>query len=233
MKWIEFKREGPVCVMTMDYEGENRFNREFCEDINEALDEIESDAGIKSVVITGGQEKFWSTGLYLDYMIKLSPEDLGDFIKYFNAMLKRLCVFPRPMIGAINGHVIAGGVIMAAHLDWRFMRSERGWVSLPEVDINIPFAPGMLAILRESMAPNALRDMALTGKKFNAADSQKLGFIDQVYPLDELLPKAIEWAQFLATKNTATYAEIKRRMRAPVIKIIEEVDPEYMPGASQ
>jgi len=230
MQWIELKKEGAVGVLTMNYEGQNRFSTDFCEDLLAAMDAVESDGSIRSLVVVGGDEKYWSTGLHLDYLGRIGAEEVKKFISLFNGMLKRWCVYPKPVVAAINGHAFAAGAILAAHLDYRFMREDRGWVCLPEVDINIPFLPGMIAILRATLAPSALRHMALTGKRFNAAEAQNLGFIDGVFSKEELLPKAVEWAAFLATKNPAAYAEIKRRMRAEVVHIMEQEDPKYAFG---
>ncbi len=227
MQWIELTREGPVGVLTMNYEAENRFDRNFVGDLMEAFDTVEADDEIKAVVMTGGAEKFFSTGLHLQFMAGLAPEDLVEFIRYFNGMLARTCVFPKPLVAAINGHAIAAGAIWAAHMDFRYMRADRGWVSLPEVDINIPFLPGMIAIFREVMAPGPWRELALTGKKFSAPQAKELGYIDEVYEKDEVLPKSIEQAAMLAGKNLAAYAEIKRRMKGHVARIIEEEDPKY------
>lgn len=234
MRWIEIRKEGAVGVMTMNYEGQNRFSMEFCKDLLEAMDTVENDTSIKSLVVTGGEEKYWSTGLHLDYLSRVEPKEANEFIRLFNnVLLKRWCVFPRPTVAAINGHVFAAGAVMACHLDYRFMREDRGWACFPEVDINIPFLPGMLAIIREVLTPQAMRDMLLTGKRYTGPEAKKIGFVDEIYSKEELLPKSIEWAEFLATKNIPAYAEIKRRMRAGVVKIIEEEDPKFFSSVSK
>jgi len=228
MRWIDLKKEGPVGVLTMDYEGENRFDLDFVADVMDAFEAVEKDDGIRAAVITGGVEKFFSTGLHLQRLAGMAPEELAKFIRRLNGMLARTCLYPKPLVAAINGHAIAAGAIWAAHMDFRYMRADRGWVSLPEVDINIPFLPGMIAILREVMAPGPWREMALTGKKYSGPRAKELGFVDEVYEKDEVLPKSIEQATFLAGKNLAAYAEIKRRMRGHVVRIIEEEDPKYL-----
>ena len=88
----------------------------------------------------------------------------------------------------------------------------------------------MVAILKEVLPPAAMRDMMLTGKKYSGPEAKALGYVDEVYDKDELLPKCIEHASFLATKNIAAYAEIKRRMRARVTRIIEEEDMKMFSG---
>ena len=232
MQFMDIRKEGPIGVMVMNYEEENHFDRPFVTEIMKALDDIEADNEIKSLVVTSKSEKFFCTGLHLQYMAKLPFNELTDFIAFFNNMLGRWCAFPKPVVGAINGHAFAGGAIMAAHFDFRYMRKDRGWVCVPEVDINIPFLPGMIAIFREILAPAAFREMALTGKRYTGPEAKALGFIDEVYEKEELLPKSIEMAKFLTTKNLSAYAEIKRRIRAETIRIIKEEDPKYITGGA-
>jgi enoyl-CoA hydratase/carnithine racemase len=66
-----------------------------------------------------------------------------------------------------------------------------------------------------------------TGGKFTGPEAMKLGFVDRVYSEADLLPKSIEFAAELAKKKTATYAEMKKRIRADIVRIIDEVDPKY------
>lgn len=230
MKWIDIKKEGNVAIMTMNYEDENHFDRPFVTDINEALDVMEADDGVRAVVVTGAVEKYWSTGLHLQFMGKLPLPELVEYILYFNNMLGRWSIYPKPVIAAINGHAFAGGAILAAHADFRYMRKDRGWVCIPEIDINIPFVPGMIEIFKNVLAPGPWREMALTGKRYTAPEAKALGFIDEVYEKDELLPKSVEMAAFLAAKNPTTFATIKRRMRAHIHKMIMEEDPKYIRG---
>jgi enoyl-CoA hydratase/carnithine racemase len=90
----------------------------------------------------------------------------------------------------------------------------------------------MIAIFQEILAPAAFREMALTGKRYTGPEAKALGFIDEVYEKDELVPKSIEFAKFLTTKNLSAYAEIKRRIRAETIRIIKEEDPKYITGGT-
>ena len=73
-------------------------------------------------------------------------------------------------MAAINGHAFAGGAIMACAFDFRFMRSDRGYFCFPEVDIQIPFMPGMDAILKKALPTSLVLEAQLTGKRYTAAE---------------------------------------------------------------
>jgi enoyl-CoA hydratase/carnithine racemase len=101
------------------------------------------------------------------------------------------------------------------------------------VDINIPFLPGMIAICQAVLPPRSFHKLYYTGKRFTGPEAVELGFIEAVYPLQDLLPKCVEFAAELAKKRTKTYAEMKRRIRSDVTRILDEVDPEYFASTFQ
>ncbi|MCK7471843.1 MAG: hypothetical protein MZU95_14475 [Desulfomicrobium escambiense] len=69
------------------------------------------------------------------------------------------------MIAAINGHAFGDGAILVCTCDFRFMRSDRGYFCFPEVDINIPFLPGMLAMMKKAMPYYKLEELRILGQE--------------------------------------------------------------------
>ncbi len=226
---LETHKEARVGVMTMNYKKENRFNPDLMSEIMETLDEVEDRDEIGALVVTGGDPKFFSNGLDLEWIMAhiTDLDSIVDYLRQVNAMFKRWTLFPKPTVAALNGHTFAAGLFMAAHMDFRFMRSDRGWVCLPEVDINIPLLPGMIAICQAVMAPQGFRQLYYTGKRFTGPEAVGLGFVEAVYPVEELVPKCVEFAAELAKKKKRTYAEMKRRIRADIARLLDEVDPEH------
>jgi enoyl-CoA hydratase len=220
---------GRVAVLTMNRERENRFNPELLTEMLNLLDELEANDDVGAIVLTGGDPKFFSNGLDLGWIMANmgKPDAIVGNLAEIGEMFVRWTLFPKPTVAALNGHTFAAGLFLAAHLDFRFMREDRGWVCLPEVDINIPLLPGMIAICQAVMPPQGFRQLYYTGKRFTGTEAMGLGFVDQVFGEDELLPKSIEFAAELAKKRTRTYAEMKRRLRADVAHTIRTVDPEH------
>lgn len=226
---LEKRSEERVAIMTMNYKAENRFNPDFLAEMMQTLDDVEVEDEIGALVVTGADPKFFSNGLDLEHIMSLisEPESIAGYLTQVNAMFKRWTLFPKPTVAALNGHTFAAGLFMAAHMDFRFMRAERGWVCLPEVDINIPLLPGMIAICQAVMPPQGFRQLYYTGKRFTGPEAVGLGFAEAVYPLDDLLPECVAFAADLAKKKTRTYAEMKRRIRADVAHLLDEVDPQH------
>src|SRR5262249_29524710 len=140
---LDLRREGQVFVLTMQ-SGENRFNHTFVDAFNQALDTVEASSG-PAALVTIGTEKFYSNGLDLHW---IAGEGAGeDFLASVLRLLGRVLGFPLPTVAAINGHAFAAGAMLALAHDFRVMRADRGYFCLPEVDINLPLAPGMTALI--------------------------------------------------------------------------------------
>ncbi len=226
MNEISIETQDRVAVLTMN-RGENRFHPDFLAAMMAALDQLETDDGVGAVVVTGGDPKFFCNGLDLEWLMAHAGDlsAVGGYLQSVNALFRRWTLYPKPTVAALNGHTFAAGLFMAAHMDFRFMREDRGWICLPEVDINIPLLPGMIAICQAVMPPQGFRRLYYTGERFGGPQAVELGFADGVHPGDQLLPACVEFAAGLARKKTRTYAEMKRRIRADVARILDEEDP--------
>ncbi len=226
---LRIEKEGVVAVMYWQHAPQNQFNDVFLQEIVDALKEIEADRSIKALVITSGVEKFFSTGLALEWLMQTAatnPPAILDYFILLNEFMVTVTGFAKPVIGAITGHCVAMGAIIGACMDYRFMTNERGFVRTPEMEINIPFLPGMNAILKEIMPPASWRDFAYTADKFTGEQAMAMGYIDKLCPPDELLPTAIEFANKLGGFKMSTYAAIKRENRRLSLDIMKKEDPD-------
>ncbi|MBI4965013.1 MAG: enoyl-CoA hydratase/isomerase family protein [Desulfomonile tiedjei] len=221
MSIVDLKKEGDVFILTMQ-SGENRFNRTFIDAMNEALDTVEKSEGPAALVTTGGEDKFYSNGLDLAWLSGDGQTEAPEFIKRVLKFLGRVMAFPVPTVAAINGHVFAAGAMLALAHDFRVMRADRGFFCLPEVDINIPFVPGMTALIKSRLTPNTFRYSLLTGARIGGVAAKEMGIVDEAVPADDVLPRAIAAIAPLANKDRHTYAAIKRGMYADTLAILEE-----------
>jgi len=122
---IDLRRDGSVFVLTMQA-GENRLNRPFLDALNRALDTVEASSGPAALVTTGGQEKFYSTGLDLDWLGREGQAEAPRFVESVIALFARVAAFDVPTVAAINGHAFAAGGMLALAHDFRVMRADRG-----------------------------------------------------------------------------------------------------------
>ena len=224
---IRMEKQGKVGIMTMDYKSDNRFNPDFVRAMMDELERVEKDPEIRALVITGGDPKFFSNGLDLDWLMANAGDmdKVLGYLKLVNDMLRRWTLYPKPTVAALNGHTFAAGLFMAAHIDFRLMREDRGWICLPEVDINIPFLPGMVAICEHGLGKRAYREMAWTAKRYSGPEAVEVGFAREAVTKDEVVPRAVELARFMAKKQQPAFGLTKKRWAREVARIIDELDP--------
>ncbi|XP_035679295.1 enoyl-CoA delta isomerase 3-like [Branchiostoma floridae] len=195
---------GKVAVITTDC-GENRFNLDFINKFNKALDEVESNPDVQALITTG-VGKFFSNGLDVNWMGQVAMnKQMPQLMKFFqeiHVLNKRMITFPVPTIAAINGHCVAQGGFWALHHDYRLMRTKRSWFSLPEVHLNLPIGEHNIKLVRMKVNGDAARDSMVFGKWYSPEESLQAGFVDQLAEPEELLDSAIKFAhQCLGTRG--------------------------------
>jgi enoyl-CoA hydratase len=231
MKWIKWAIENEVAVVTMDHENENRFSGPFAAEVRKALAELGKDDAVKAVVMTGAHEKFFCNGLDLAWMMKQDGKTLEQFLIQVSQVLKDTALFGKPLIAAVNGHAFGLGAIWASGFDFRIVREDRGWVCFPEMDINIPFLPGMIAICEHGLGNRVFREMAFSAKRYSGHEAVAQGWAREAVAKDQVLPRAVELARFMAAKKQPAFALTKQRWAREVARIIDELDPEAIRNA--
>ncbi len=217
---IEAGREGDVTILRIDA-GENRFNPDNLEALEGALDAVDGSTGPAAVVLTGSG-KFFSNGLDLEWMGAAPEGEPQRNVARVQELLARLLGSPIAVIAAINGHAFAAGAMLALACDERVMRADRGFFCLPEVDINIPFTPGMSALIRAKLPTRTAREAMLTGRRYGGEEALKAGIVDAAVGADEVVPRAIERAAALAPKNRDVVAAIKAELYGPALAALRQ-----------
>ena len=230
MARIDFATEGHTAQVTLN-DGENRFNPPFLDAFLAALDRIETDTDARTLVVCSSHENIFSNGIDLEWLVPVIQRADVDAAKAFfyqlNRLFLRLVTYPLITVAAINGHAFAGGAIMACAFDFRLMQTGRGFFCFPEVDLGIPFLPGMNALLCKAMPMNSVVEMELTGSRFTAEQCEQRGIVHMACPPEELVEKAMAFAANLK-KNRPVVAEMKNRLHRQIIHAIEVEDIPYI-----
>ncbi len=231
MAVIEWTKEGSVAVVTM-CNGANKQNLEFANQMNQCFDEIQADANLFSILLTSSDEKNFSQGVDIEWMgLKMQEKDF-DSIKSFmygmNSVFKRILLMPIPVIAAINGHAFGNGAMLASACDFRFMKKDRGFFCFPEVDVSIPFLPGMIAFVRKSIPEYQFNEMILSGKRMTADVLEASHVIMKACDNQEVL--MAEAMGFAGTfmKKRGIFGELKKRMHKEAVHIIDTQDPVHI-----
>lgn len=200
-------------------DGENRMNQTWLDAMNAAFDEVAAAADPLALVTTG-HEKFYSNGLDLEWLLG-SGVDMPRFVADAEKLFARVLAAPYITVAACNGHTFAAGAMLALAHDFRVMRSDRGYFCLPEVDIKIPFTPGMNSLIMSRMTITAAHQVMVTGRRIGGVEAAGLNIVHKAVPEDQVLPTAVELAATYAGKDRNTLATIKERMYGETIRLLQ------------
>ncbi|GAA4158104.1 enoyl-CoA hydratase-related protein [Actinomadura keratinilytica] len=215
----ELRNDGPVFVLDLGGD-ENRLSPDWIGAVHGHLDSVVDRSG-PAALITTGRGKFFSNGLDLDWL-GAHPEELLPYVERVHGLLARVLSLPVPTIAAVNGHAFGAGAMLALAHDFRVMRTDRGYLCLPEVDINMPFTPGMAALVQAKLTPAAAIASMTTGHRFGGPQARELGLVDDVADLERLIAVADARVRPLAGKDRATLGAIKTTMFASALAALRD-----------
>jgi enoyl-CoA hydratase/carnithine racemase len=194
------------------------------------LEEIEQQTKATVLLVKSAHEKIWSNGIDLEWLraeVGRDPEAGARFPARLMQFLRRLLTYPLITIAAINGHAFAGGAIMACAFDFRFMRSDRGYFCFPEVDIQIPFMPGMDAILKKALPTSLVLEAQFTGKRYTAAELEAQRVVVKACPINDLMNEALAFAKTM-NKSREILKTMKGVTFKNILRIMETDDPAHL-----
>lgn len=210
------QRDGDVFLLDLG-DGDIRFNEDSVSSIERCLDEVEAAAPCALVTVASG--KVWCNGLDLEWLGS-QGEAAPAFIGRVQELLARVLELGVPSVAAIQGHAFAAGAMLALAHDERVMRGDRGYFCLPEVDIRIPFTPGMSALIASRLAPQAAHEAMALGRRFGGQEAHAAGIVQAAVPEDHVRANAIERAAALVGKDQATLHTIKARLYEPALSAL-------------
>lgn len=200
-----------IAILTLG-DDENRFSPEQLDTLDTQLVDVANSA---QALITTGLGKFYSNGLDLDWL-GANGDRLGWYVGRVQELLNRVLTFPFPTVAAVNGHAFGAGSMLAIAHDYRVMREDRGYFCFPEVDIHIPFTPGMAALIQAKVPPQtALRAMT-TGHRYGGPEALTAALVDDTAPEAGVIDTAINRLQSILGKDPGTLGAIKTTMYAAV-----------------
>lgn len=160
--------------------------------------------------------KFFSNGLDLVWL----QSNIGEWDKTLasvQAMFARVLTLPVPTVCAINGHCFAAGAMLALACDYRVMRTEQGFYSLPAIDIKIPLTLGMTSLIQAKLTPRSALDVMTTGWRYDAPSALDAGIVDSICDARDLLDVARDLVSTLAGKDRQTLSTFKTTIYRNVI----------------
>ena len=235
MNWLIEEQEG-IVVLKMSSNKLNLMNDVFFTDLNNAFDILEKDFANKPVVLTSVGSVF-SAGLDLNQCYETfargDTEEVRGWFNQFKDAILRVFNFERPLIAALNGHAIAGGLILALCCDTRYAVSSNAKFGLNEVTIGFPLPSVFAEIIKYAIGPRRSEEMLFNGMLYDPDDCIKLGLFHDITDQNNLLDMSLSYAGQFNSDNIYAYSVAKKALRKEANYRIEtycnEMDKE-VPG---
>ena len=199
-----------VAIVKLDRGTTNALNLELLTKLGETLHSVQQDSSVHSLVIASSNEKFFSIGFDIPQLFELAEEDFGVFYRAFNQVCLDLHRLPKPTIAAITGHAVAGGCILALCCDYRLIAEGRKLMGLNEIKLGVPVPYLADCVLQNLVGVRVAREITDSGEFYESAELLRMGMVDQVLPLEQVLPESIAKAGSLGSSSQEAYAMIKQ-----------------------
>lgn len=197
MGYVDYEQEGYVGIVTINRpKALNALNEEVLKDLEAVFDSIDQDT-VRAVILTGAGEKSFVAGADIAAMSTMTKEQGEAFGKYGNDIFRKIETFPIPVIAAVNGFALGGGNELAMSCDIRIC-SENAVFGQPEVGLGITPGFGGTQRLARIIGVGKAKEMLYTARNIKADEAYRLGFVNAVYPQEELMPAAKKMAGIIA-----------------------------------
>ncbi len=170
-----------------------------------------------AAVVLTGREGFFSAGADLKVAPTLDADGQRGMVEGINRIFAGWYGFPRPVVAAVNGHAIAGGLILALCADYR-VGSTEGKYGVTELKAGLPYPAVAMAVVRAELHGPAARRLVLGADLVDAKAALEAGAFDEVAEPDEVLHRATEVARGLSLLPSEAYAKVKEQLRGPVLE---------------
>jgi enoyl-CoA hydratase/carnithine racemase len=210
---IRVHLENGIMEVTLDSRKGNMLSKEDIVMLAEHISAAAEDQGVSGLLLTGAGAAF-CTGLDIDPTAG-NPEYVEEVFRLFDGLLLQLFVFPKPVVAAVNGHSIGGGLLLQSAAD-RVVAADhpRIKLGLPEVKLGIAIDKVMYELLAFNAAsPKTLASMLLGGAYYTPGQAVALGFIDELTSGDSLMATARAQMAELASLPAAAYRETKELVK--------------------
>lgn len=200
-KNLVVEKKDSILVVTISRERAlNALNREVVAELQQLFSFYWSDEAVRCVILTGAGEKSFVAGADISELADLEIRSGNELSARGLYLMKTIQNFPKPVIAAINGFALGGGCEIAMACDIR-LASEKAKLGQPEVSLGIIPGYGGTQRLPRLVGRGKAMQLILTGDMINAAEAHRIGLVDEVYPPEELMNKAMEMAQTIASKG--------------------------------
>ena len=218
--------EAGVFELRLDRPPVNALDPATVEALHEALAQAcarAADARVGALVLSGRPGMF-SAGLDVPALLALDRAGMLRFWARFFGLMRVLAESPLPIAAAFTGHSPAGGTVLGIFCDARFAAAGDYRIGLNEVQVGLCVPPVVLAAFERVVGPRQAAFHAIQGTLMSPAAAHAIGLVDEVLPMEEVVPRAIAWAGALAALPPQAVARTRAFVRQPLIDAVRDLE---------
>ncbi len=186
----------------------NALNSELLDEVDTALDMIETDTGVRVLILTGSGDKAFVAGADISELVKMNPQQGKIFSRRGQKLFSRIEDLPVPVIAAVNGYALGGGFEAALSCDFIYA-SQKAVFGLPEINLGIIPGFGGTQRLARIVGSNRAKELIFTGKNLTAQEAFALGLVNKITGNDAIMEETLETARLIASKGKTALRSAK------------------------
>jgi len=220
---IDCRKEGRIVIITINQPPVNAINMEVVRELREAMVSFRDDPDLWVGIITGAGEKAFSVGADIKDTLPFMKEHRVNPWEFPASLWRGLEIW-KPLIAAINGLALGGGLEIALTCDIR-IASEKARLGTPEVTLGLMPGWGGTQRLPRMVPWCKAAEILLTGKLIGAHEAYRVGLVNEVVPPEEVMPKAMEWAEVICQAAPLAVRAAKEAMTKGYSLTLEDGTP--------
>ena len=208
---VDYEKEGRIAIFTINRpEAFNMVNVQIFQELHERMVEFRDDPGLWVGIITGVRTRAFSAGADIKDMLPFAREHRDQPEALPPSIMRGLDVW-KPLIAAINGMALGGGLEIALACDIR-IASEKARFGTPEVNLGVIPGWGGTQRLPRMLAWCKAAELLLTGRPIDAQEAYRIGLVNKVVPQEQVIPTAKEWAEVICQAGPLAVQAAKEAM---------------------
>ena len=217
----QIEHESGILELRLDHPPANALNPALVRALHEAIQATPA-GGTRALVLSGAEGMF-SAGLDVPALLKLDQAAMSAFWKEFIDLLRLIAESPIPIAAALTGHSPAGGAVLAIFCDTRIAAEGKFKIGLNEVRVGLPVPSVIHAALKRLVGARHAERLCLHGLLIAPDEALRIGLVDQVLPVEQVIPAALEWCRSLLALPPQAVAATRRLARADLSAAVAQL----------
>jgi enoyl-CoA hydratase/carnithine racemase len=224
---IRVQKDGALVTLRLDKARGNAIDEGLARELVRLAAELSQDDSVRGVLLASAHPKLFSPGLDLVTLLTFDRGALERFMRIFSEAVYGLYGLRKPLVAAIGGHAVAGGCILALTADYRILRKGGVQIGLNELKIGVPLPWPVALLLKSSVPPDALAEVALLGTSVSDEKAVHLGLVHALAESEGFDETCLSKLREFADRDTAAFAATKAYLRRDLLHEMKAHEAEF------